>query len=157
MMGFDDAAGMGMGMLNSVAQIPFQIKQGQLQKKQRQLGQKQATQDFQQKQAEISDEKRSMNRQTTLGEQRSQDQTADRGLQNSSIPNDNNANAEWERGLRNQALDRRSNYNANSFSNEQQGWKYQRQQQRTQYYSSMLSNMLQQGGQGAMSSIGGGQ
>lgn len=154
MVGFDDAAMMGLGAVNAGVQIAGQVAQKRQQGKLDKMSKQQARRHHGYEMKNLQLEKEQTDRSAGLAQQDSRESDADRGLLNSSQRDYNRGQIEGERSRRQDALDRQIALKNADWMDQERAWKIQRKMQKTAQITSMISSMLLQGGSGVAGQMG---
>jgi len=153
--GFDDAAMMGLGALNTGVQIYGQQMQKRGQKKLMKLqqGQEQRHHDADLKELNLQEE--DVNRKAGLAQQDSREADYDRGMGQSSQRDYNYNQIEGERSRRYDALERQKNAMNLDWADHLTQQKIQKRMAKTQQTMQLISAALMQGGAGVGQAMGG--
>lgn len=155
MVGFDDAAMMGLGAANAGVQIYGQHAQGVQQKKLDKMSKTGARRQHQYEMKNLGLEEEDTDRQAGLAQQDTRENDADRGLLNSGEHGYNRDQLEGQRTRRQDALDRQISLKNADWMDQERAWKIQRKMQKTAQLTGMISTMLLQGGSGVGGAMGG--
>lgn len=160
MMGFDDAAMMGLGAANAGVQIYGQHAQGVQQKKLDKMSQQGARRQHGYEMTQLQLQKEDVDRQAQgVGghseQQQNQENAADMGRINGSQVGTDRDLIEGDRQRRQDALDRTIALKNADWMDQERAWKIQKKMQKTAQLTGMISTMLLQGGSGVGGAMGG--
>lgn len=153
MVGFDDAAMMGLGAANAGVQIWGQHAQGVQQKKLTKMSQQQARRQHDETMTNLRLQQEQTDREAQgVGghseQQNNREAAAEAGRSFGSQVGTDRDLIEGERQRRQDALNRQITLQNADWMDQQRAWKIQRKMQKTQQLTSMISSMLLQGGSG---------
>jgi hypothetical protein len=155
MMGFDDAASMGMGMINAGIQAGMATGQFRRQKKLQELQKGVERRGTQAELAGIAQEGQQAQHQAGMQEAANAGDANDRGVAGGSIPAGANTEVEYQKGQRLQALSRQRDLITANQIDQEKMWNIQREMSRAQRQMQLISSFMQQGGGGALQTAGG--
>lgn len=153
MVGYDDAAMVGLGAVNAGVQIAGQMAQKRQQKKLTQMDRAQQARHFQDQMKNLQLEKEDVDRQAQgvgghSAQQNNREAAAEAGRLFGSQVGTDRDQIEGERKRRQEALDRQITLANADWMDQQRAWKIQRKMQKTQELTGMISTMLLQGASG---------
>lgn len=154
MMGFDDAAMMGLGAINAGVQIYGAQQQKKGQKKLQQIQHSGQERDYNDKLKELGIGQEDVNRQAGLAQQGSREGDFDRGMGNSGQRDYNRNQIEGDRGRRYDALERQKTRLKADWMDSERSLGIQRKMKKTADTMSMISTALMQGGSGVGGAMG---
>lgn len=159
MMGFDDAAMMGLGAANAGVQIWGQHAQARQQKKLTKMEHEGQARHFYADMKNLQLQKEDVDRQAQgvgghSAQQNNREAAADAGRLTGSQVGVDSGLIEDERKRRQDALDRQMTLMNADWMDQQRAWKIQRKMQKTAQLTSMISSMLLQGGAGVGGTMG---
>lgn len=147
--------GAGMGLLNGGIDAAMGVGQLKKQKRVLELGKQNERLQEQAQLGQIQQE----GQQTQHGEQMAEGnilgEAGDRGLGDSSIPQGQIKESQYQTGQRMQALQRQQNLITNTQGNQEQIWNIQRNMSRAQNQMKLIGGFLQGGASGGMGAMGG--
>lgn len=155
MVGFDDAAMMGLGAINAGVQIYGQQLQKRGQKKLDKISRAQKQRNYEADLRDIDLQKDDVNRQAYYQQSENKQEIGDRQGPGSSYERHVSDRLEGERSRRYDALSRQKSMMQADWLDEQRAYKIQRKMQKNAQTMSMISSMLLQGGAGVGGMMGG--
>lgn len=154
MVGFDDAAMMGLGAVNAGVQIAGQQYQKKKQKKLDKMGRAQEQRRFDRQIKELGLAQEDVNRQNTYDQQDIRENVSDNQGPDSSYQRYLQDRREGERSRRYDALEREKVAMQADWMDKQKAYKIQKKMQKNAQTMSMISSMLLQGASGAGGMMG---
>lgn len=148
MLGAAAGAEAGMGMLNAGIQAAMGAGLNRKQKKLNELNRGLSRRETQEKLDDITQEGQQTQHGAFMQEQGNEGQANDRGVADSSIPEGENKEVEYQKGQRLQSLNRRKNNVTANAADQEKMWKIQREMDRSQQQMSIISSFLQNGASG---------
>ena len=155
MVGFDDAAMMGLGAVNAGVQIAGQQYQKRKQKKLDKMGRAQEQRHYDRQMKELGLQQEDVNRQNQYDQQDIRETVSDAQGPDSSYQQHLQGRREGERGRRYDALEREKVAMKADWMDKQKAYKIQKKMQKNAQMMSMISSMLLQGASGAGGMMGG--
>lgn len=154
MVGFDDAAMMALGAINAGVQIAGNQRVKKLQKKLDKMQKAATRRQFQRAAEDVYEERRDASRELNDAEAMLKDQLQERGLTESSIATDEEADMAYDRERRMRALTRRAEDIEYDRGLTESGWRINKKIKKTQDTMNMISMALMQGGGGVAQGMG---
>lgn len=154
MVGFDDAAMMGLGAVNAGVQIYGQMAQKRQQKKLTKMDQEQGRRHHGDQMLNLQLEKEDTDRQAGYQQQDTREGITDQQGNSNSESGYLRNKIEGERSRRQSALDRQVTLANADWMDQERAWKIQKKMAKTQQITSMISTALLQGGAGAGGMMG---
>ncbi len=160
MVGFDDAAMMGLGAANAGVQIYGQQVQKRQQGKLDKMSKEQARRHHAEEMHGYQLQKEDTDRQAQgvgghSAQQTNSEDANDRGVYNGSQRGVDSGLIEGERQRRQTALDRQITLANSDWMDQERAWKIQKKMAKTAQITGMISTMLLQGGSGVGGAMGG--
>ena len=154
MVGFDDAAMMGLGAVNAGVQIAGQQYQKRKQKKLDKMGRAQEQRHFDRQIKELGLQQEDVNRQNTYDQQDIRENVSDVQGPDSSYQVHLQDRREGERSRRYDALEREKIAMQADWMDKQKAYKIQKKMQKNAQTMSMISSLLMQGASGGAGMMG---
>lgn len=155
MVGFDDAAMMGLGVLNTGIQMFGQRAQARQQKKLGRIEHEAASRNYKNDLLNLRLQGAEVNRDASDAQSGTREDMGDRGMLDSSERNYQSSRLEDERLRRQEALARQTSMMNADWLDYNRKLDIQKKMAKTQQTMSMISGMLMQGGSGAAGMMGG--
>lgn len=154
MVGFDDAAMMGLGAINAGVQIAGQQQQKRGQKKLDKIGRKQDKRHYERQQLELGLAQEDVNRQAGYDQEEIRNNLIDQQGPGGSQEQVMRGRREGERSRRYDALEREKVAQQADWMDKQKAYKIQKKMQKNAQTMSMISTMLMQGASGVGGAMG---
>ena len=154
MVGFDDAAMMGLGVVNAGVQAYGAHKQKKQQRKAGKIQKEGARRDLAFQQKELDESKVDTNFNFDEAIKALTEESGDRGIQHSSIRQDDENRQNYLRNRRLSAIDRQKAQLAAQGMDQERLWKIDKKMKKTQDMMNMISSALLQGGSGVAGGLG---